>query len=59
MLFVKHRQDEVSGFGIKYNFFVTIMSIVKGKEKNIKWPRTINEFLDVTFLDLVPCSIPS
>ena len=58
-IFVKHREDNVSGFGRKYNAFVTILTIVKGKEKHIKWPRTVNGFLDVTFLELVPCSIPS
>ena len=58
-IFVKHREEKVSGFGSKYNAFVTILTIMKGKEKQIKWPRNVNGFLDVAFLELIPFSIPS
>ena len=49
-IFVSHREDKVSGYGRKYNVYVTILTIVKGTEKQVKWPCAVNGFLDVTFL---------
>ena len=47
-IFVNHREEKKSAFGKKYNVFVTTLTVFKGKEKQIQWPRTVNGFLDVT-----------
>ena len=49
-IFVSHRDDKNSAYGKKYNVFVTTLTVYKGKEKQVQWPRTVNGFLDVTLL---------
>ena len=49
-IFVNHREDKKSAFGKRYNVFVATLTIFKGKEKQVQWPRTVNGFLDVTLL---------
>ena len=49
-IFVSHRDEKASAYGKKYNVFVTTLTIYKGKEKQVQWPRTVNGFLDVTLL---------
>ena len=49
-IFVNHKEDKRSEYGKKFNVFVTTLTIVKGREKHVQWPRTVNGFLDVTLL---------
>ena len=49
-IFVNQKEDKRSAYGKKFNIFVTTLTILKGKEKEVQWPRTVNGFLDVTLL---------
>ena len=49
-ILVNQNEEKRSKFGKKYNVCVTTLNIVKGKEQQVKWPETINGFLDITFL---------